>query len=88
MASSRRPSPPRRKTSRKARAPRRPGGPAGRARPDPAALTAGELARILQLPRAEITGYIARGLPTVAGGRVNIVHCAAWLCRELLTNGE
>ncbi|MGC9455743.1 MAG: hypothetical protein ACP5HU_12920 [Phycisphaerae bacterium] len=50
---------------------------------DPAALTAEQLAKMLQLPEEKVREHLAAGAPQDAGGRVNLVHYAAWLNRQL-----
>jgi len=50
---------------------------------DPAALTVEQLARLLVVPAEKIRIHVAAGVPVTAGGRINLVHYAAWLNREL-----
>ena len=50
---------------------------------NPMALTAEEAARLLALPVEKVHEHTARGLPTNADGRINLVHYAAWLNKEL-----
>jgi hypothetical protein len=46
------------------------------------ALTVEEAARLLSLPVEKVREHVARGLPTDADGRINLVHYAAWLNKE------
>lgn len=50
---------------------------------DPAALTVEQVARMLQVPPEKVRQHIADGAPTDAAGRINLVHYAAWLNREM-----
>ena len=50
---------------------------------NPAALTAAQLARMLGVPEETIRRHVAAGAPASADGRMNLVHYAAWLNREL-----
>ena len=63
-----------------AEGPAAPGGPAA---VNPAALTAAQLARLLGVPEETIRRHVAAGAPASADGRMNLVHYAAWLNREL-----
>ena len=62
-----------------------PGGPGA---VNPAALTAAQLARMLGVPEQTIRRHLAAGAPASADGRINLVHYAAWLNRELASSGE
>ncbi|HUT57889.1 MAG TPA: hypothetical protein VNA25_08575 [Phycisphaerae bacterium] len=53
---------------------------------NPAALTAAQLARMLGVPEETIRRHVAAGAPASADGRMNLVHYAAWLNRELAKN--
>ena len=46
------------------------------------ALTVDEAAKLLALPPEKIAEHVARGLPTSADGRINLVQYAAWLNKE------
>lgn len=50
---------------------------------NPAGLTAEEAARLLSLPVEKVREHVARGLPTTANGRINLVRYAAWLNKEM-----
>ena len=50
---------------------------------DPTALTPQQLARMLGLPLDTVQKHLDRGAPAAADGRVNLVHYAAWLNKEL-----
>lgn len=56
---------------------------------NPAALTVEQLAKLLsaaggrRVEAETIRRHIAAGAPTAADGRINLVHYAAWLVREL-----
>ena len=63
-----------------AEAPSAPGGPGA---VNPAALTAAQLARLLGVPEETIRRHVATGAPASADGRINLVHYAAWLNKEL-----
>lgn len=49
----------------------------------PMGLTVEEVARLLSLPVDKVHEHVVRGLPTVADGRINLVHYAAWLNKEM-----
>jgi hypothetical protein len=51
---------------------------------NPMGLTVDEAARLLSLPPEKVREHVARGLPTGADGRINLVQYAAWLNKELL----
>ena len=57
-----------------------PGGPGA---VNPAALTVDQLARLLAVPEEIIRRHLAAGAPANVDGRVNLVHYAAWLNKEL-----
>ena len=63
-----------------AQTPSAPGGPGA---VNPAALTAAQLARLLGVPEETIRRHVAAGAPASADGRMNLVHYAAWLNKEL-----
>jgi len=50
---------------------------------NPAALTVEQLARMLSVPPGKVREHVAAGAPTGPDGRINLVHFAAWLNREL-----
>jgi hypothetical protein len=50
---------------------------------NPMALAVEEAARLLSLPVEKVREHAARGLPTTADGRINLVQYAAWLNKEL-----
>jgi len=50
---------------------------------DPMALTVGQLANVLHIPAEKVREHVDSGAPTGADGRINLVHYAAWLNREL-----
>ena len=50
---------------------------------NPMGLTVDEVARLLALPAEKVREHVARGLPTGADGRINLVQYAAWLNKEL-----
>jgi len=50
---------------------------------NPAALTPAQLARLLGVPEETIRRHVATGAPASADGRMNLVHYAAWLNKEL-----
>jgi hypothetical protein len=50
---------------------------------NPTGLTVEEAARLLALPVEKVREHVAAGLPTTADGRINLVHYAAWLNRQL-----
>ena len=68
-----------------AETPSAPGGPGA---VNPAALSVAQLARMLGVPEQTIRRHLAAGAPASADGRVNLVHYAAWLNRELASSGE
>jgi hypothetical protein len=47
------------------------------------ALMVDEIAKLLALPPEKVRDHVARGLPTDAAGRINLVQYAAWLNKEL-----
>ena len=51
---------------------------------NPAALTVEQLARMLAVPAGKVRDHVAAGAPVAADGRVNLVHYAAWLNRQLI----
>ena len=61
---------------------------------NPAALTVEQLARLLTVAGAKsatadaIHRHVARGAPTAADGRINLVHYMAWLIREMSVGEE
>ena len=61
---------------------------------DPAAMTVAQAAKVLSAvgngPVTEdmIRRHIAAGAPATADGRINLVHYAAWLNKELASLGE
>ena len=56
---------------------------------DPAALTVEQLAKMLAVPEETVRDHVAAGAPTHSDGRLNLVHYAAWLNRELRrTDGD
>jgi len=73
--------PPRRKRASPRRAPKRKGG----ARPgsDPTALTVDAASRLLRVPAEAIRRHVDQGAPTDPEGRLNLIHYAAWLLRQL-----
>jgi hypothetical protein len=56
-------------------------GPAGRI--NPAALTVGQLARMLSLSEEKVRAHVAAGAPAAADGTLNLVHYSAWLNQRL-----
>jgi len=46
---------------------------------NPAALGAADVARLLGVPVAVVEQHLAEGAPQATGGRMNLVHYAAWL---------
>lgn len=58
-----------------------------------AAMTVEDAARLLtkasgeRVDASQIRQDIEAGAPTNADGTVNLVHCAAWLVREIATGG-
>ena len=50
---------------------------------NPAALAVADVARLLGMPVEAIEKDLAEGAPAAADGRLNLVHYAAWLNREL-----
>jgi len=65
-----------------------PGQAGGSGAVNPAALTVAQLARMLAVPEETIRRHLAAGAPASADGRVNLVHYAAWLNKELASLGE
>jgi len=65
-----------------------PGQAGGPGAVNPAALTVAQLARMLAVPEETIHRHLAAGAPAGADGRVNLVHYAAWLNKELASLGE
>ena len=65
-----------------------PGQAGGSGAVNPAALTIAQLARMLAVPEETIRRHLAAGAPASADGRVNLVHYAAWLNKELASLGE
>ena len=53
---------------------------------NPAALSVAQLARMLAVPEETVRRHLAAGAPASADGRVNLMHYAAWLNRELAKN--
>jgi hypothetical protein len=51
--------------------------------PTPAALTVGQMSRLLDVPEDKISGHLEDGAPTNPDGTINMVFYAAWLCRRL-----
>ncbi len=60
-----------------------PSAPDGPGAVNPTALTTAQLARLLGVPEETIRQHVATGAPANAEGRMNLVHYAAWLNREL-----
>jgi len=61
----------------------------GRGAASPAALTVEQLARMLGVAEQTVRRHVAAGAPASADGRINLVHYAAWLNRELgKTDGD
>ena len=60
-----------------------PSAPGGPGAINPAALSVAQLARMLGVPEETIRRHLAAGAPASADGRVNLVHYAAWLNKEL-----
>lgn len=56
---------------------------AGQGSVNPAALTIEQLARALGVPIETIRRHVEDGAPTSADGRVNLVHYAAWLNKQI-----
>ncbi|HUX01384.1 MAG TPA: hypothetical protein VMY35_10445 [Phycisphaerae bacterium] len=50
---------------------------------DPTSLTAAAAARLLRVPVEAITRHIELGAPADPEGRLNLIHYAAWLLRQL-----
>ena len=50
---------------------------------NPMGLTVEDAARLLSLTPEKVREHVARGLPTGAEGRINLVQYAAWLNKEL-----
>ena len=65
-----------------------PSAPGGPGAVNPAALSVAHLARMLAVPEETIRRHLAAGAPASADGRVNLVHYAAWLNKELASLGE
>ena len=65
-----------------------PGQAGGPGAVNPAALTVTQLARMLSVPEETIRRHLAAGAPASVDGRVNLVHYAAWLNKELASLGE
>jgi hypothetical protein len=65
-----------------------PSAPGGPGAVNPAALSVEQLARMLGVPQETLRRHLAAGAPAGADGRVNLVHYAAWLNRELASLGE
>ena len=61
---------------------------AEQARLNPAALSVEDAARVLGLAAETVRRDVAEGAPTAADGRINLVHYAAWLNRELAAKIE
>lgn len=55
---------------------------------NPAALTTEQLARMLGIDAEKVRDHVAAGAPTGPDGRINLVHYAAWLNREMTSPGE
>ena len=55
---------------------------------NPAALSAEQLAKMLGVSEQTVRRHIESGAPASADGRINLVHYAAWLNRELASSGE
>ncbi|MEW6199154.1 MAG: hypothetical protein AB1601_10910 [Planctomycetota bacterium] len=53
------------------------------ARLDPAALTVAQLARLLGVAEQKVREHVDRGAPGGPDERINLVHYAAWLNRQL-----
>lgn len=52
-------------------------------RPPRTVLTAAEAARLLRIPVAAVRRHIQQGAPADPRGRLNLIHYAAWLNRQL-----
>ena len=65
-----------------------PSAPGGPGAVNPAALSVAQLARMLGVPEETVRRHVAAGAPASADGRMNLVHYAAWLNRELASLGE
>jgi len=65
-----------------------PSAPGGPGAINPAALSVAQLARMLGVPEETIRRHLAAGAPASVDGRVNLVHYAAWLNKELASLGE
>lgn len=57
--------------------------PSGPQAANPAALTVEQLARMLGIDPQKVRDHIVGGAPTGPDGRVNLVHYAAWLNKEM-----
>ncbi|OQB83261.1 MAG: hypothetical protein BWX88_03450 [Planctomycetes bacterium ADurb.Bin126] len=56
---------------------------------NPAALTVEQLARLLGIDAEKVLDHVAAGAPVGPGQRVNLVHYAAWLNKEMgRTDGD
>ena len=55
---------------------------------NPAALTAAQLARMLGISEQTVGRHIEAGAPASADGRMNLIHYAAWLNRQLASLGS
>ena len=65
-----------------------PSAPGGPGPINPTALTVAQLARMLAVPEDTVRRHLASGAPAGADGRINLVHYAAWLNKELASLGE
>lgn len=50
---------------------------------NPAALTAGQLARLLGVDEEKVRRHVNEGAPSGLDGTLNLVHYTAWLIRRL-----
>ena len=85
------------KTAAKSASARRKTGPAkatrrparrGRRGPDPARLTAAELARLLRVPAEAVRRHLDAGAPADPDGRIGVVPYAAWLNQQRMADGH
>lgn len=55
---------------------------------NPAALTAQQLAQMLQVKPEVVQEHIAAGAPARADGRMHLVHYAAWLVQRVIEESK
>ena len=56
---------------------------------NPAALTVEQLAKMLGIDAGKVRDHVADGAPVGQNGRINLVHYAAWLIKEMAkTDGD